>query len=62
MVMHTPRKDILKELQAEGRNLKIVLTPVKLRQSLVVPSAKDKVLCQCGQTDVCSFDDIFSAQ
>ena len=60
--LFTPRKDILGELNKENRNLKVVLTPIKLRQSGVVPSAKDKVLSQCGQTDFCLFTDVFSSQ
>ena len=60
--MCTPRKDVLRELNSEARNLKVVLTPLKLRRSLVVPSAKDKVLSQCAQAEVCSFGDILSTQ
>ena len=60
--MCTPRKDVLRELNSEARNLKVVLTPLKLRRSLVVPSAMDKVLSQCAQAEVCSFGDILSTQ
>ncbi len=37
-----------------------MLTPMKLEDSDDVPSARDKVLAQCGQEDACSFSDVLA--